>query len=227
MNNAPQDETSAYLEQAESWNEEAYRKIKASRTRAWWLAIIGLLMGIAGLLCVLLLVPLKTVDVVPVLVNKNTGEVQVMQTLTEENITPNQAITEANLVGYVVARETYDRNDVDRLYRKVAIMSTAQVMRPYKAKFNAEGDANPLVRYGNKYTRTVRVKSVSQLNDETGQVRFYTVVEGPRGNERDHWIATIRYEYVNQPTRLIDRVKNPLGFQVTSYRTDQEIVSAE
>lgn len=213
-----------YLKQAESWNDEAYRKIKASRTRAWLLAGICLVLAILSVLAVLLLVPLKRVDVVPVLVNENTGEVQVLQSLNEQVITANEAITEANLVQYVIARETYDRNDIERLYKKVALFSGPSALKPYTAQFNADGDENPLVRYGNDFTRTVKVKSVSRLNANTGQVRFYTTLEGPRGERRDDWIATIRYEYVNTPTRLIDRVENPLGFVVTSYRADQEII---
>ncbi|MCO5344798.1 type IV secretion system protein, partial [Aeromonas veronii] len=37
-----------------------------------------------------------------------------------------------------------------------------------------------------------------------------------------HWAATITFTYRNEPMKLDDRTKNPLGFQVISYRNDQE-----
>jgi type IV secretion system protein VirB8 len=42
----------------------------------------------------------------------------------------------------------------------------------------------------------------------------------------EHWIATIGFGYGQPPTKFTERVKNPLGFEVRSYRRDQEVVQA-
>jgi type IV secretion system protein VirB8 len=38
------------------------------------------------------------------------------------------------------------------------------------------------------------------------------------------WIATIAFAYTKAPMAEADRLRNPLGFQVISYRSDPEVV---
>lgn len=38
------------------------------------------------------------------------------------------------------------------------------------------------------------------------------------------WIATIAFTYTRAPRSEPDRLRNPLGFQVTSYRADPEVI---
>ena len=38
------------------------------------------------------------------------------------------------------------------------------------------------------------------------------------------WIATIAFTYTRAPMSEPDRLRNPLGFQVTSYRADPEVI---
>lgn len=214
-----------YLSQADSWNKSAYRRARAAARRAWLVAALAIGLAIAAVLALMLMVPLKRTEVVPVLVNRSTGEVRVLQSLSEQTITPNEAITQALLVRYVVARETYQREDLERFYERVATLSAPQVFQRYKAQFSADGDKNPIERFGTE-VRAVTLKSVTLLSGNAGQVRFFTEVAQPAGTLRNDWIATIRYDYVNTPTQLRDRIDNPLGFQVTSYRVDQEIFNA-
>ena len=39
---------------------------------------------------------------------------------------------------------------------------------------------------------------------------------------QDYWVAVIKYRYSGEPQKIEDRLVNPLGFQVISYRRDQE-----
>ncbi|MFL6770192.1 MAG: type IV secretion system protein, partial [Sphingomicrobium sp.] len=78
------------------------------------------------------------------------------------------------------------------------------------------------------YPRTtlveVRVKSASPIGPGTVLVRFDTVRSdaGARPSPPGYWVAVIRYRYSRQPMKLEDRLVNPLGFQVVSYRKDPE-----
>jgi type IV secretion system protein VirB8 len=84
--------------------------------------------------------------------------------------------------------------------------------------------ASPLNRYQTHTLRTVRVKSVSFLNRRTAQVRF-TSTETMRTSKReDTWVAIVSFHFVNLPETEEERFINPLGFQVTAYRLDQELV---
>ena len=74
----PLQDMSEYTSAAESFYEEGYRRISASRDRAWIVAAVAA--GLAGLaiLALALLTPLKRVDVVPVVVDRSTGEAHIV-----------------------------------------------------------------------------------------------------------------------------------------------------
>ena len=40
--------------------------------------------------------------------------------------------------------------------------------------------------------------------------------------ERTDWVATVSFAYSKAPMLESDRLKNPLGFQVATYRADPE-----
>src|SRR6185312_6478668 len=58
-------------------------------------------------------------------------------------------------------------------------------------------------------------------------VRFATIRSdaGAQAQPPSSWVAVIRYRYSDAPMSLEDRFVNPLGFQVTSYRKDQEVLT--
>jgi type IV secretion system protein VirB8 len=83
---------------------------------------------------------------------------------------------------------------------------------------------NPLSRYSRSTVVQAHVESVSPVAADTALVRFYTEQsdpdQGPR--PRAFWAAMVRYRFSGEPMTLADRLVNPLGFQVVSYRRDQE-----
>jgi type IV secretion system protein VirB8 len=55
-------------------------------------------------------------------------------------------------------------------------------------------------------------------------VRFHrTLRQGGQAIDSD-WIATLAFAYAKAPMSEADRLRNPLGFQVSSYRADPEVV---
>lgn len=221
MDNEPME---AYLRQAESWNEEAYRKIKASRTRAWILSAIMSVIAIVAVFAVAALAPLKRVETVPVVVNQETGHVEVKKPLSVQAIDPSMAVKKADLGEYVINRETFDSAGMEKRYNAVAITTSPQAFQRYARLFDLPGERNPLNRYSGAKKRVVKINSITLLNDHTGQVRFTTTIQKPQPGNSDvtqHWIATIQFDYTSRPMTLEKRIKNPLGFIVQSYRVDQ------
>jgi type IV secretion system protein VirB8 len=68
------------------------------------------------------------------------------------------------------------------------------------------------------------VKSVSPLGPHTALVRFETRRrdQAAQGSQPLAWAAVIGYRFSNEPLSVADRLLNPLGFQVVSYRRDAE-----
>ena len=85
---------------------------------------------------------------------------------------------------------------------------------------------SPVERYKSNTTRTVKISSVSFLDQKkkTAQVRFITTESTRNEIREDYWVAILTFRYINAPMDETDRLNNPLGFQVISYRVDQEIV---
>ena len=99
----------SYFHDGARWERDIYRRLELSRN-AW--RIVAALLGLAlvvGLALLWQLVPLKSMEVVTLLVDKATGFVEVARPLEEGGpISEREAVTQANIVRYIRARETYD-----------------------------------------------------------------------------------------------------------------------
>lgn len=226
---APAQIDSAYYSDGERWETSVYRWTAVSRN-AWRLLAIVLavaLLAAIGLLWALL--PLKSFDVVVLEVDKTTGYVEASRPLAEAgDLTQNEAVTRANIVRFIRARETYDPKGLRDNYELASLYSTGKAAEDLAYTYSGANQNNPVRLYGPDTLISVAVKSVIFLNDRTAAVRFSTTRTGRSGpTVTEHWVANIRFRYTSEPMRNDWRFDNPLGFQVTEYRRDQETVTKE
>ncbi|MCW0435175.1 VirB8/TrbF family protein [Xanthomonas sacchari] len=210
---------------------------RRSERRAWWVAFGAIIM------CLLLgggyyyMLPLK--EKVPYLVMadaytgnssvtvlRNSGDVQ--------SVTNSEALAKSNVARFITARESYDSemmglNDWNTVF-SMAPRDTA-VGAEY---FNLHAPNNPSAPY---YTygkaRSIRVKILSMNllgggnKPYTGaNVRFQRSIYDKKTGQStflDNKFAIIGFKY-NSNLAMDDelRVQNPLGFQVTDYRVDND-----
>lgn len=213
-----------YYDRAESWAADTQALSARSRRTAWIVA--GVAVGVAAFeaVALALLTPLKTVQPVTLLVDKQTGYVQALDPFTPRRVAADEALTNSLLAQYVTAREGFDRATVAADYRRVALWSSGRARQGYLVQMPATNPASPFQRYPAGAIVDARVKSVSRLNPGLALVRFDTVVEASdgRANQAQPWIAVVRFRYTDAPMRFEDRLVNPLGFQVRGYRRDAE-----
>jgi type IV secretion system protein VirB8 len=214
-----------YFGRAEAWAADWQAKSARSSRIAWIAASI-----VAGIACfeavaLAMLMPLKSVQTVTLLVDRQTGYVQALDPDTPRRVAADEALTQAFLAQYVAAREGFDRATVPADYRKVALLSSGPARAAYLALMPASNPQSPLNLYHGGSVLRVRVKSISKLGDGVALVRFDTLLQDVSGaNLVRSWISTVRYRYVDAPMSLEDRLINPLGFQVVSYRRDAETI---
>ena len=148
-------------------------------------------------------------------------------TVSSGRLTQNEAVIQAQLAAYVVARETFDATDLAQQYRRVQLMSSRPVASAYVAQMAANNPASPLRTLGRGDTVTVRVRSVSLIADGAGLVRFTAARSaiGAAPTQEINYVAAISFGFNGRPMKASDRYDNPLGFQVTRYRRDQEGLS--
>lgn len=213
-----------YFEHARDWALD--RQARESRLlRIAWL-VAGVAVGVALFEAVALamLVPLKTVQPVTLLVDRQTGFVQALDPTRPTRIGADSALTQAFLAQYVTSREGFDRATVARDYRRVALWSGGAARTQYLSLMPATNPASPLQRFTNGTIVDARIKSVSRLSDGVALVRFNTQSQDRTGRTGpiQPWISVVRYRYSVAVMSFDDRLINPLGFQVTSYRRDAE-----
>ncbi|MPR08859.1 virB8 family protein [Microvirga tunisiensis] len=216
-----------YYDEGVRWEQSVYQRTVNS-LRVWrGVAVIlglGLLVALAALV---LLLPLKTFEVVTLMVDKTTGFVEVARPLEQGGtISQQEAVTRGNIVRFLRARETYDPKGLRDNYELALLYSAGAASRDLQAEFDNSNLRNPMRRYGPDTVVSVMVKSVIFLNERTAAVRFQTTRKNDRETVTEHWVANVRFRYTSEPMRNDWRFDNPLGFQVTEYRKDQETVGA-
>ncbi len=213
-----------YYAAARSWSE-GQASVAARETRIAWRVAAGA--GVIALLLALalaFLVPLKTVQPYVLTVDRQTGAVEPALTVQSGRLSQNEAVIQAQLAGYVIARETFDATDLAQKYRRVQIMSSRPVAAAYVAQMAATNPESPLRSLSRGDTVAINVRSVSLINDGAALVR-YTATRGALGGgvgRPTNYVSAISFGFNGRPLRQSDRFDNPLGFQVTRYRRDAE-----
>ena len=208
---------------------------RRSERRAWWVAsaasALALLLG-AGYLLVM---PLK--ERVPFLVladaySGNATVARIDADFRHRSLTASEAIARANVARFVSLRESYDVAMMNlRDWRAVHGMAAPEVGREYAALHAANNPRSPYNTWGRGKAIRVRILSIQLLDGAGGDsggatVRFQrSLYDKSSGATRplDSRIATLGFSYnlalkMDEP----DRLENPLGFQVTSYRVDND-----
>jgi type IV secretion system protein VirB8 len=213
-----------YFDHAASWAASAEAEAARSRRLAWTIAGIAAALALFEAVALAMLVPLKTVQPITLLVDRHTGYVQALDPTSPKRIVADEALTQSILAQYVNAREGFDRATLSADYRKVALLSSGPARTSYLAAIPASNPASPLNQFPPGTAVTTRVKSVSKLDPGTAMVRFDTQQQDRSGRvgAAQPWISVIRYRYTDAPMTVEDRLVNPLGFQVLTYRRDAE-----
>ena len=214
----------AYYAAATSWAHDRQDELRASRRVAWIVASVAVVAALFEATALVLLMPLKTVEPYTLMVDRNTGYVQALKPIDAQKIAPDAALTQSFLAQYVIARETFDVNELQANYRKVALWSIDPARADYVASVQATNPASPLATLPRSSVIETVVKSVSPLGGQVVLVRFDTIRRDAGGTTLPprSWVAVVKYRFSTGALQQSDRLLNPLGFQVASYRRDQE-----
>jgi type IV secretion system protein VirB8 len=216
-----------YYAQADTWAHDIHGSLRASRKVAWFVAAGACLVAVLEGFALASLAPLKTVVPYTITVDKQTGFVETASGLKPGPLSQDLAVTDAFLAQYVLARETFDANDIQANYRKVAMWTVGGARDAYIREMAVNNPQSPeRVNPPGTVVQTT-IKSISLLSPSTALVRFQTeqrYQDGP--GEIRPYAAVVAFKYTGAPMRMEDRFINPLGFEVTSYRRDQETAAA-
>lgn len=215
----------AYFSQARSWDQDRVRDAVKSRRAAWIIAGSASLVASAAVLAVAMLSPLKTVIPYVIRVNQTTGAVDVQTAITNARpIRYEEAVSKYFLAQYVRTRESWLAPAAEESFRQVAILSAAPEQKRWQQAASPSNPQSARRQWGEGVTVEARVRNISFINGQVANVRFTRIVRNETETTPSDWIATIGFTYTNAPMEEGDRYRNPLGFQVVTYRADPEVV---
>lgn len=209
-----------------NWYKDRYQYVLVQRKILTVITILSLICTLATVLVISQLTPLKTVEPFVIQVDQRSGITQTVDPLTVKELTANEAVNNFYIVQYVRSRETYSITDLARSYNIVRIMSDRDRVYP---EFVQQADPNNprsnAARLGSSGLRIVKFKSITYLNPQLVQLRLLIEEKTDAANYRqEHKIALVAFEYVKMSLTTEDRYINPLGFRVTDYRVDEDVL---
>jgi len=218
-----------YLSETRGLERDFVGELVNSRRRAWRVATgFGALAALATVSMTGVIVSYRNPPPPPVFtIDKATGHVDMVTTLANDKIDPGWAVDKQYINTYVLNREGYDFNSLQLLYNTTGLFSSERVQREYGTIWQGKTARDKVL--GDTAVITVDVKSIVQGPDHTATVRFSTLTRyNNNGNTVGpvNYIATLAYRYVGAPMKEDDRRIDALGFQITSYRVDPEVVGA-
>lgn len=206
------------------WGTDTLESLRASRRLAWTVAAGAGGLAVLQAVAILVMLPLKQTVPYTITVDRNTGYVQTARGVDLGPMSETEAVAKAALVGYVLARETFDVADYRENYRRTLLWSTATARSAYLAEWDRDNPNSVHTRYRPTTRVEVTVKNVTLTSPTTALVAFDTVqTEGSGGGgARNAYQAAITFGFSGAPLAEQDRYLNPLGFQVSTYRRDTQ-----
>lgn len=226
MSGVPSSELKRYFAEARRWDQDRLTAALRSRRTAWIVAGAASTLAVAATGAVALLAPLKTVEPFVVRVSEDTGAVEVIRGLSAEEgpVRYEEAVTKYFLAQYVRNREGYLDPAAEDAFRLVSLLSAAGEQRRWADLYRGSNPESPQNLYGPDGEAIVAIRAIGFIGDDVANVRFRRTVRQAQQSVVTDWIATIAFTYTRAPMAESDRLRNPLGFQVTSYRADPEVV---
>ena len=210
----------AYFQLGEAWEQELYSNLRRSRRLAWGVAVVSLSIAALSVLAVIALTPLKTTTPYVILVDKSTGYLEQIEQVQPGTITENETVIRAGLVRFLQDYESWDPADFQERARAVRLNATDRVYQFYLAAINKLAED-----LTSEDLRRIFIKSISlDPEEQTAFIRYQSETVDQFNTVEEHWVATLAYRFTRPPTDRDIAFINPLGFQVTSIRIDQESV---
>lgn len=211
-------------ENAIDWESSKLQLLRKSERKAWSFARFFMLSSLLLFVLLLFLIPLKEKVPYVIRVDESTGLASILQIEDLQNVPASAVMDRYWLNTYVIARESYNFNQLSEDYRVVQELSLPEAFKTYGNLYNQRDGLQ--FTYKDKTEITVRITSITLGEPGIATLRFDKTIAAlnssiPPRSER--WIVQIAYKYIpdiemTEQRRLV----NPFGFKVVNYRASRE-----
>lgn len=204
--------------------------VEKSNKRAWLIAIISAIIALASICAIAYMTPLKQSVPYVIRVDNTTGMVDIITSVKDTEFSSNEALDKYFTSLYVKTREGYHYNLLTQDYTLTQILSSPQVAQDYVKIYEGANARQEILKNDNEVSIDINSVVLGESADiKTATIRFNATTSalsnsGKNTVQTSAKVATLSYEY--SPADLTtedERLQNPLGFKVTTYRIDDEI----
>ena len=226
-------ELEAYFAESASWDADRAAERGRALRMAYAVAGAGWLAAVSACGALLCLMPLKHVEPFVIRVDSSTGVTDVVPVYSG-HADLNESVTRYLLSHYVSVCERFNFATAESDYEECGSFHSPKQNQLWYAAWNPANPHSPLNVYKDGTTVRAQVQSVSFFTRGSGvadlaQVRYVKAQRPSGGGEEQftHWIATIQYAYTAPSADPKLRGWNPLGFKITDFRPEPEVVTQE
>ncbi len=158
-------------------------------------------------------------------IEKKSGTAILVDPVSVKQYSADKVLAESFLIRYIKARELFNPNTFQyNYYTEVRLLSSYNVYDDFRYWVRVSNQDSPVNLYANVLSSNIKIKSIQHITANSVQIRF-----GLEFNEKNNTIAKdkiafISYTYSELDMGQDERYVNPLGFQITSYRVDDEFI---
>jgi type IV secretion system protein VirB8 len=214
--------------QGANWETSRVSDLERSRKIAWLMTgLLGICL-LAAVIALALLTPLRRT--VPYLIKQDaqTGNIEVLQSFDNRAVGSQEVLNKYWARRYVQAREQYNWYLVGSDFDNVSAMTDPVIFKDYGDQFLGEKGLDKV--FGDFTERKIKILSIapSPTNAQQMVVRFErtTISKGVVVEAPTAFVVNMTFRYnPNAYGSEAELIRNPMGYQVYSYRRDVEVLA--
>ena len=209
------------IDTTKMWFEEKYEIALIQRNVMVLVAIFCIVAVAVAVIGITKISLSKEFDPFVIQIDDTTGVARVVNPISLGILDGKEELSKYFMKKYLIARETYNPVDFDSYARKVVRLLSSPNIYGIYLRYIIDKDHDPTILYGQKNTTSLAVKSWSKLDDGHYIVRF-SLKESSGNMKTYNKIAVLEFAYTPMSLTDDDRDVNPVGFQITAYRVDDD-----
>ncbi|MCF6244353.1 MAG: type IV secretion system protein [Sulfurovum sp.] len=198
---------------------------RKSNNRAWTIAFISMFLFL-GVLALYLYKPL--VQKIPYVIKiDSNGIPNLLTSLNEKNLEVSEAVDKYFIKEYIVRREQYYWNLLEKDYLFTQLLSSPPISKGYQKIYEGKKGRDSIFK--DRYQVHIKIKSITSghnAGNPNATVRIEKTTKQLSSShiiKTENLVITLVYTY-NTSLKMTEkeRLENPLGFRVITYKTDKE-----
>ncbi|ABD44475.1 type IV secretion protein VirB8 [Anaplasma phagocytophilum str. HGE1] len=208
------------------WYHDRYGSVVVQRNILLLLVVLSVFCIAVSTFVIFRIGKTRTIEPFVVEIEKKSGITTLVNPMTVKQYSADEVLSNYFIVEYIKARELYDPNNFQyNYYTRVRLLSSQETYSEFRSWIRPSNPSSPMTLYSDVVSGALKVRSLQHLEGGQVQVRFTMEFVNHSGSivKRDR-IATLSFRYSSLEMTEQDRQVNPLGFQITYYRADDEFL---